>query len=80
MLNLRFNMAPILLLDDIVEHLDERHRFALFTEISKHCAQSWFTSTDKINFKIFPTKLEKIFLPEVVNDFQGSYNHLNGDN
>ena len=29
LLNFKFNMAPILLLDDIVEHLDEKHRKAL---------------------------------------------------
>ena len=46
-LNIQFNMAPILLLDDIVEHLDEKHKYALFLEISKHYAQSWFTSTSK---------------------------------
>ena len=79
MLNIQFNMAPILLLDDIVEHLDEKHKYALFLEISKHYAQSWFTSTSKDAFKIFPKNIEKIFLPKVIKNFNGYYDYQNGD-
>ena len=79
MLNIQFNMAPILLLDDIVEHLDEKHKYALFLEISKHYAQSWFTSTSKDAFKIFPKNIEKIFLPKVIKKFNGYYDYQNGD-
>ena len=79
MLNIQFNMAPILLLDDIVEHLDEKHKYALFLEISKHYAQSWFTSTSKDAFKIFPKNIEKIFLPKVIKNFNGYYDYKNGD-
>ena len=79
MLNIKFNMAPILLLDDIVEHLDEKHRYALFLEISKHYAQSWFTSTSKEAFEDFPKNIDKIFLPKVINDSKGYYDYQNGD-
>ena len=79
MLNIQFNMAPILLLDDIVEHLDEKHRYALFSEISKHYAQSWFTSTCKEAFELFPINIEKIFLPKVIKSFNGYYDYQNGD-
>ena len=79
MLNVKFNMAPILLLDDIVEHLDEKHRYALFLEISKHYAQSWFTSTSKEAFQEFPKNIDKIFLPKVMNDSKGYYDYQNGD-
>ena len=79
MLNIKFNMAPILLLDDIVEHLDKNHRQALFLEISKHYAQSWFTSTSKEAFEEFPENIEKIFLPKVMNDSKGYYDYQNGD-
>ncbi len=79
MLNIKFNMAPILLLDDIVEHLDEKHRYALFLEISKHYAQSWFTSTSKEAFEEFPKNIDKIFLPKVMNDSKGYYDYQNGD-
>ena len=79
MLNIKFNMAPILLLDDIVEHLDEKHRHALFLEISKHYAQSWFTSTSKQAFEEFPNNIDKIFLPKVINDSKGYYDYQKGD-
>ena len=79
MLNIQFNMAPILLLDDIVEHLDEKHKYALFLEISKHYAQSWFTSTSKDAFEFFPKNIEKIFLPKVIKSSNGYYDYQNGD-
>ena len=73
MLNIKFNMAPILLLDDIVEHLDEKHRIALYQEVTRHCAQSWFTSTSKEAFRIYPNTINKIYLPRVVGDLNGYY-------
>ena len=79
MLNIKFNMPPILLLDDIVEHLDEKHRHALFLEVSKHYAQSWFTSTNKEAFETFPNNINKIFLPKVMNNNKGYYDYRNGD-
>ena len=75
MLNIKYNMAPILLLDDIVEHLDEKHKTALFLEISRHCAQSWFTSTSKEAFKDYPKKIDKIYLPKVTGDLKGCYDY-----
>ena len=75
MLNNKYNMAPILLLDDIVEHLDEKHKTALFLEISRHCAQSWFTSTSKEAFKNYPKKIDKIYLPKVTGDLKGCYDY-----
>jgi DNA replication and repair protein RecF len=38
--------APILLLDEIVAHLDEKRRAALFEEILSLEAQAWMTGTD----------------------------------
>ena len=73
MLNIKFNMAPILLLDDIVEHLDEKHRIALYQEVTRHCAQSWFTSTGKETFKKYPNEIDKIYLPKVTGDLKGYY-------
>ena len=75
MLNIKYNMAPILLLDDIVEHLDEKHKTALFLEISRHCAQSLFTSTSKEAFKNYPKKIDKIYLPKVTGDLKGCYDY-----
>ncbi len=79
MINMKFNMAPILLLDDIVEHLDEKHRKALFLEVTRHCAQSWFTSTSKLAFEDYPDTIRKICLPVVMNDFEGYYDYKNGE-
>ena len=73
MLNKNFNMAPILLLDDIVEHLDKKHRCALFLEISRHEGQSWFTSTTKDAFADYPTLIDRINLPEIMCQFKGKY-------
>jgi DNA replication and repair protein RecF len=73
MLNIKFNMAPILLLDDIVEHLDDTHRTALYQEVTRHSAQSWFTSTSKEAFNKYPNTIDKIYLPKVINDLKGNY-------
>ncbi|MDC3116507.1 DNA replication/repair protein RecF [Alphaproteobacteria bacterium] len=79
MLNKNFNMAPILLLDDIVEHLDKKHRYALFLEVSRHEGQSWFTSTSKEAFADYPTLIDKINLPETMYRFKGKYDFQYGE-
>ncbi len=79
MLNKKFNMAPILLLDDIVEHLDKKHRSALFLEVSRHEGQSWFTSTSKEAFADYPTLIDKINLPKIINCFKGQYDFRYGE-
>ncbi len=38
--------APLLLLDEITAHLDDRHRRALFAELARLGAQAWLTGTD----------------------------------
>ncbi|MDC1357039.1 DNA replication/repair protein RecF [Pseudomonadota bacterium] len=73
MLNIKFNRPPILLLDDIVEHLDEKHRVALYQEVTRHSAQVWFTSTSKEAFKKYPNTIDKIYLPRVLGDLKGYY-------
>ena len=79
MLHKKFNMAPILLLDDIVEHIDKEYRSALFLETSKHYAQSWFTSTSKDAFSEYPSLIHKINLPKIKESFNGNYDFRNGD-
>ncbi|MFM9939243.1 MAG: DNA replication/repair protein RecF [Hyphomicrobiaceae bacterium] len=46
----RDGAAPILLLDEIAAHLDERRRSALFTEILALGSQAWMTGTDRAAF------------------------------
>ena len=79
LLNKKFNMAPILLLDDIVEHLDRKHRLALFLEISRHHGQSWFTSTSKDVFTEYPNFIDKINLSNIKESFDGNYHFRCGD-
>ena len=42
--------APILLLDEVIAHLDEQRRAALFDEITSLSAQAWMTGTDSSLF------------------------------
>ena len=79
LLNEKFNMAPILLLDDIIEHLDKKHRTALFLEVSRHNAQSWFTSTSKDAFSGYPSLIDKINLQNIKENFDGNYHFRYGD-
>lgn len=43
--------VPILLLDEVVAHLDDKRRRALFAEIEALGAQVWMTGTDRILFE-----------------------------
>lgn len=47
---LEHGAAPILLLDEVVAHLDERRRAALFDELVALGAQAWLTGTDRALF------------------------------
>ena len=46
----RDGAAPILLLDEIAAHLDERRRAALFAEVLALGSQAWMTGTDRSAF------------------------------
>jgi len=46
----RAGAAPVLLLDEVVAHLDEERRGALFEEILGLGAQAWLTGTDRTMF------------------------------
>ena len=43
-------VAPLLLLDEVVAHLDQLRRHALFDELAGLNAQSWMTGTDGVLF------------------------------
>ena len=45
-LNYEYNISPIILLDEVSAHLDERRRKNLYTEIKALDAQVWMTGTD----------------------------------
>ncbi|MGE5512435.1 MAG: DNA replication/repair protein RecF [Bacteroidota bacterium] len=46
----RAGVAPILLLDEIAAHLDERRRAGLFAELVELGSQAWMTGTDRQPF------------------------------
>lgn len=46
-------LAPLLLLDEVVAHLDAIRRAALFDELAGLSAQSWMTGTDELLFDGF---------------------------
>ena len=46
----RVGASPILLLDEIAAHLDERRRAALFAELLRLGSQAWLTGTDRQAF------------------------------
>ena len=43
---MRTGTIPLLLLDEVVAHLDEARRSALFNELLKLKIQAWLTGTD----------------------------------
>jgi len=49
----RHGAAPLLLLDEVVAHLDQRHRAALFEEVAALGAQAWCTGTEPALFAPF---------------------------
>ncbi len=51
LLTLEQGVPPILLLDEVVAHLDAERRSALFTEIQALGVQAWMTGTDRAVFE-----------------------------
>ncbi len=50
--------APVLLLDEVVAHLDPARRSALFEELAKLYAQTWMTGADAAGFAELTAKAE----------------------
>ncbi len=46
-----FGVAPILLLDEVVAHLDRTRRASLFDELAQLGSQVWLTGTDQLLFE-----------------------------
>jgi DNA replication and repair protein RecF len=46
-------IAPLILLDEIVAHLDEERRAGLFAELQRLEAQAWMTGTDASHFELW---------------------------
>ena len=56
----RLNRPPVLLLDDVVAHLDTDRRRALFEAVTIVGGQSWFSGTDKADFEGLSAQLVTI--------------------
>ena len=56
----RLTRPPLLLLDDITSHMDDKHRHALFELTASLHGQVWFTATDKTLFD--PIKSQALML------------------
>jgi DNA replication and repair protein RecF len=61
---LRCSQVPILLLDEIVAHLDEERRQALFKEIISLKVQVWMTGTDAALFENFGSTIQHFKIVE----------------
>ena len=64
-----YKQTPILLLDDIIEHLDEIHRRALFKKTSEYNSQCWFTCTNSNAFKDYPIFYKSIDVNKLQKNF-----------
>ena len=62
LLDILYNSPPILLLDDILEHLDDIYKKTLFKEVLTYKSQCWFTSTNIDFFKSYPDSIFAINL------------------
>ena len=54
------NRTPLLLLDEVAAHLDEKRRCALFDEICLMGAQAWLTGTDISLFESFRDRAQYV--------------------
>ncbi len=64
LLSIRTEAIPLLLLDEVVAHLDEARRSALFDAILKLKIQAWLTGTDGSLFKEFNENAQFLSLKE----------------
>ena len=69
LLDIFYNFPPILLLDDIIEHLDYSHKKSLFEETAKHKSQCWFTTTDINYFNEYPKPFNEISMESLKDEF-----------
>ena len=64
-----YKQTPILLLDDIIEHLDEIHKRALFEKTSVYNSQCWFTCTNSRSFNDYPASYKSVDVNKLQKDY-----------
>ena len=57
--------SPLMLLDDVVAHLDARHRHAVFAAVGDLDAQAWYTGTDRESFRPLAGRARFVALEDV---------------
>ena len=56
--------SPLMLLDDVVAHLDARHRHAVFEAVADLAAQAWYTGTDRGPFQPLADRAQFVALED----------------
>ncbi len=70
-------LAPLMLLDEVVAHLDKVRRAALFDELAGLTAQSWMTGTDEVLFDGFGDRAQffRVADAAVTKNFEDTDEH-----
>ena len=68
LLNIKKGNPPILLLDELVAHLDEKVRISLFDELKSLNAQVWMSGADENLFKSIYSEAEKFEIEEIIKE------------
>jgi len=68
LLNIKKGNPPILLLDELVAHLDEKVRISLFDELKSLNAQVWMSGADKNLFKSIYSEAENFEIEEIIKE------------
>ncbi len=64
----RYGTVPVMLLDEIVSHLDAKRRGELFDELKDLKAQAWITGTDRNMFDSFEAQHVEISNGNILHD------------
>ena len=59
-------ISPILILDELVAHLDDKIRISLFNELKSLNTQVWMTGADKALFKSIQKDAENLEIEEIL--------------
>lgn len=57
-------VSPLLLLDEVIAHLDDQHRRAVFDAVADLGAQAWYAGCDPAPFRSLERCAQKVFLDD----------------
>lgn len=69
------NAGPLLLLDEVIAHLDDRHRRAVFEAVGSLTAQTWYAGCDPLPFRPLGATGQVVFLkdPQATAEGNGDF-------